>query len=299
MTIDQLLILAAAPQGIWIALWDILVLLTMALVLGTVAEKFGQSVIVGYLIAGTVVGPNVLAWISTERELFNIAELGVALLLFTIGLEFSPQRLLSLGSMVLKTGPLQVILTATLGFGGAVACGLGAGEAMVVGMMVAVSSTACVLRLLTDRAEIDSEHGRTAMGILLIQDAAVIPMMLLVSIIDLNSKCIAIACQYGLSCHLGDATRRDILEHAGIYRARVVVITVPDHATARHLIHLVRELAPSAFIIARCRYHVLHWELLHAGAHEVVDEEDQLGRRLAAHVRKFVGKPDADTPPGD
>ncbi len=66
-------------------------------------------------------------------------------------------------------------------------------------------------------------------------------------------------------------------------------ITVPDHATTRHLIHLVRDLAPDAFIVARCRYHVLHWELLRAGAHEVVDEEDQLGRRLAAQVRKLVG----------
>jgi hypothetical protein len=67
------------------------------------------------------------------------------------------------------------------------------------------------------------------------------------------------------------------------------VLTVPDHATTRHLIRLVRDLAPDAFIVARCRYHVLHWELLHAGAHEVVDEEDQLGRRLAAQVRKLVG----------
>jgi hypothetical protein len=66
---------------------------------------------------------------------------------------------------------------------------------------------------------------------------------------------------------------------------------VPDHATTRHLIHLARDLAPDALIVARCRYHVLRWELLSAGAHEVVDEEDQLGRRLAAQVRKLVGKP--------
>ena len=58
----------------------------------------GQSVIAGYLVAGTLVGPNVLAWISTQAELFNIAEFGVALLLFAIGLEFSPRRLMSLGS---------------------------------------------------------------------------------------------------------------------------------------------------------------------------------------------------------
>ena len=183
MILDALPILAAEPLGIWGVLLDILVLLAMALLLGTVAERLGQSVIVGYLIAGMLVGPNVLGWISTQRELFNIAELGVALLLFAIGLEFSPQRLLSLGRIVLKTGPLQVVVTAVLGFAGATVCGLGAREAIVVGMMVAVSSTACVLRLLTDRVEIDSEHGRTALGILLIQDVAVIPMMLLVSVL--------------------------------------------------------------------------------------------------------------------
>ena len=93
-----------------------------------------------------------------------------------------------------------------------------------------------------------------------------------------------------LGAHLGDATHRDVLEHAGIYGARAVVITVPDHTTTRNLIHLVRDIAPEVFIIARCRYHVLHWELLHAGADEVVDEEDQLGRRLAAQVRKLVGR---------
>jgi CPA2 family monovalent cation:H+ antiporter-2 len=110
--------------------------------------------------------------------------------------------------------------------------------------------------------------------------------------VDLNPDNIEIAHRYGLKAHLGDATQREILEHAGIYKARVFVVTVPDHTTTRHVIHLVRDLAPDAFIVARCRYHVLHWELLAAGAHEVVDEEDQLGRRLAAQVRKHVGKPD-------
>ena len=150
--------------GVWQVLQDIVVLLAASLLMGTLAERLGQSVIVGYLIAGTLVGPNVLGWISTQAELVNIAELGVALLLFAIGLEFSPRRLLSLGSIVLKTGPLQVVLTRSLVSPSRSCCGLDAREALVVGMMVAVSSTACVLRLLTDRAEIDSEHGRTALG---------------------------------------------------------------------------------------------------------------------------------------
>lgn len=80
MILEVLLGVAAAPLDIWNVLWDILVLLTMALALGAIAERLGQSVIVGYLIAGTFVGPNVLGWIATQHELFNIAELGVALL---------------------------------------------------------------------------------------------------------------------------------------------------------------------------------------------------------------------------
>ena len=97
--------------------------------LGTLAERFGQSVIVGYLIAGTLVGPNVLGWISTRAELLNIAELGVALLLFAIGLEFSPQRLTTLGKRTLGTGPLQVVLTAIAASTVALFCGLGGREA--------------------------------------------------------------------------------------------------------------------------------------------------------------------------
>jgi CPA2 family monovalent cation:H+ antiporter-2 len=109
--------------------------------------------------------------------------------------------------------------------------------------------------------------------------------------IDLNPNNIEIADRYGLQACLGDAMQRDVLEHAGIYDARVVVLTTPDHGTTRQLVHLVRDLAPNAQIVARCRYHILHWELLHAGAHFVVDEEDQLGRRLASQVRVLIGTP--------
>jgi CPA2 family monovalent cation:H+ antiporter-2 len=107
-------------------------------------------------------------------------------------------------------------------------------------------------------------------------------------VVDLNPDNIEAARRLGLKAHLGDATQRDILEHADILQARAVVVTTPDHATTRHLIHLVRDIAPDAFLVVRCRYHILHWELLSAGAHEVVDEEQQVGRRLAAQVRKLV-----------
>ncbi|MEX2187109.1 MAG: cation:proton antiporter, partial [Pirellulales bacterium] len=508
-----------------------------------------------------------------EPEIYYIAELGVALLLFVIGLEFSPGRLLDLGKRSLGVGVLQIVVTAAAAWAIARSLGIGGQEALVVGMMIAMSSTACVLRLLTDRAELDGLHGRAALGILLVQDVAVVPMMLAVSamagnrslgsvignvalsvllslaligvfyfaftvvvprlfnqrawhrnrdlpilmamivaigsawaaqqlnlspalgafaggvllavspvatqiradvrplstvlvtlffasigmfgdprwlmqnwwlvagmatailvgkplliavlarlfgqpwryavatglclaqigefsfvlatiaqrdvdgtvlmstttframvsatiisllatpylvavslgvgawfaarvsgpsvgrdlagegprpdarspvagtptetmvivgfgpagqrvaegvidphyrgivVVDLNPDNVAVAQRYGLRGILGDATQTEILEHAGIQRAKVVVIALPDHNTTRHLIHLVRDLAPDAHIIVRCRYHVRHWEMLNAGADEVVDEEDHVGRQLAERVLDVLGGP--------
>jgi CPA2 family monovalent cation:H+ antiporter-2 len=108
-------------------------------------------------------------------------------------------------------------------------------------------------------------------------------------VVDINPDNIATAQRYGLHGILGDATQTEILEHAGIQRARVVAIVLPDHNTTRHLIHLVRDLAPDAHIIVRCRYHIRHWELMSAGADQVVDEEDQVGRQLAERALEVMG----------
>ncbi len=178
---EQAQLLGIVDFGVWDALRDVLLLLLAAMLLGTIAERLRQSVIVGYLIAGTVVGPNVLGWISKQQEIFYIAELGVALLLFVIGLEFSPQRLLELGKKSLGTGIAQILVTAAITWTIASLVGLNPLEALVIGMMIAMSSTACVLRLLKDRAELDGIHGRGALAILLVQDVAVVPMVLAVS----------------------------------------------------------------------------------------------------------------------
>ena len=554
--------------GVWDALRDVILLLLVALLFGTIAERFRQSVIVGYLIAGTVVGPNVLGWISKQQEIFYIAELGVALLLFVIGLEFSPRRLLELGKKSLGTGVAQILVTAAITWVIARFVGINVQEALVIGMMIAMSSTACVLRLLKDRAELDGMHGRAALAILLVQDVAVVPMVLTVSamagkqpvssvvanlalsvalavvligifyclftfvvprlfkqrgwprnrdlpillamilalgcawaahevklspalgafaggvllavspfatqiradvrplstvlvtlffasigmfgdpwwllqnwvlvtglvlaivvgkplviavlarlfgqpwryavatglclaqigefsfvlatiaqtpvdgvalmpaatfralvsatiisllltpylvgdsqqvgswferlvargaiqrekphldetaqsdesgvasdsiliigfgpagqrvaegllsphrsrivVVDLNQDNVDIAHRYGLKGILGDATQSEVLEHAGISGARVVAIVLPDHNTARELIYHVRDLAPNAHVIVRCRYHLRHWELLNAGAHEIADEEFQVGQQLAEQASHIL-----------
>ena len=164
-------------------LFHVLLLLGSALLLGTLAERLKQSAIVGYLAAGMLVGPNVLGFIGGESmgDVDLIAELGVAMLLFTIGLEFSFGRLRKLGSVALLGGTLQVVLTALIVSAVATLLGLGPKAALAIGCMVALSSTATVLRLLVDSASIESPHGRNATGVLLLQDMAVLPITLVVS----------------------------------------------------------------------------------------------------------------------
>ncbi len=174
----------------WYILQDILVLLLAAFVLGGVAERLRQSAVVGYIIAGMLVGPNVLGWagvggggVDSSDAMAVLAEMGVSLLLFSIGLEFSFRRLRSLGAAALGGGALQVGVTLAIGAAGALAFGVPWKGALAVGAALALSSTACVLRILASRAAIDSVHGRASLGVLLFQDLAVVPLVLMVSIL--------------------------------------------------------------------------------------------------------------------
>jgi monovalent cation:H+ antiporter-2, CPA2 family len=163
---------------VWFLLTQVLFLVAGSFFLGIVAEKLKQSPIVGYLLAGILMGP----WVFDRQAVSQLAELGVALLLFSIGLEFSFSRLKRMGVIALGGGTLQVLITMlvfALGF----YYFLPFGESFALGAMVTLSSTAVVMRVLSDRAEIDSPRGRNAMGILLIQDIAVVPLVIMVSMI--------------------------------------------------------------------------------------------------------------------
>ncbi|MEM9789945.1 MAG: cation:proton antiporter, partial [Planctomycetota bacterium] len=167
----------------WSLLLQIVVLLTGALVLGAVMGRLKQSPIVGYLLAGVLLGPNALNWVPADDDVTVIAELGVALLLFTIGLEFSLAKLLKLGWRVFVAGALQVVATSALFAIGLVMLGLSPAVATVLGLAMSLSSTEVVLAVMQSRGEVDSQHGRFALGILLMQDLAVIPIVLIVSAI--------------------------------------------------------------------------------------------------------------------
>ncbi|MHC4938896.1 MAG: cation:proton antiporter [Planctomycetota bacterium] len=169
----------------WTLLLELVVLLGAALVLGGLFARIGQSPLLGYLLAGMVVGASG-DFVESGDDIDAIAELGVTLLLFSLGLEFSWKRLRGLGSKTLLGGVLQVVLTGALVVAVAMAFGLAGNESVAVGAMLALSSTAAVLRMLMDRAEIDSPHGRHAVAILLVQDMAVIPLAVLVSILGMG-----------------------------------------------------------------------------------------------------------------
>ena len=103
-------------------------------------------------------------------------------------------------------------------------------------------------------------------------------------VLDANSANIQIAQRYGVKTQLGDATQIEVLEHAGVPRAAVIVITLPDPATGRLLLQIARGLAPLAKVFVRSRYHIHRWQFVHSGAHVVVDEEDHVGAMLADEV---------------
>ncbi|MFM7051279.1 MAG: cation:proton antiporter [Planctomycetota bacterium] len=161
---------------------DILVLLAAALALGMLAERLRQSAILGYLVAGTLVGPNVLGWVAPGERIDLLAELGASLLLFTIGTEFSLARLRQMGGRSFAAGVAQIAVTGLVAAAAAGFGGLPISTALALGAVVALSSTAVVARLLVESHALDSAHGRQSMGILLVQDIAVVPIVLALSL---------------------------------------------------------------------------------------------------------------------
>ena len=156
---------------------DLLILFGMATLLAMALQKARQSTIVAYLLTGMLVGPSGLKLITSREAIELMAEIGVVLLLFTIGIEFSLKKLVQMRQVVLGAGGRQVGLTVAALLGICLALGLDWRQGLFWGFLVAASSTAIVLKLLHDRQELESPHGRAILGVLLFQDLCVIPMM--------------------------------------------------------------------------------------------------------------------------
>ena len=162
---------------------DLLLLMTSTALLVTLMHRLGLSAIVGYLTAGLLFGPYALQVLHDVESIHWFAEIGVMLLMFTIGLEFSLPKLLASRRLVLGLGGVQVIVLTSLFAGLLVLMEMHWGLAIVLGGAFAMSSTAIVLKQLAEQGEHNSTHGRIATGILLFQDIAAIPFLVLLPIL--------------------------------------------------------------------------------------------------------------------
>jgi len=153
--------------------------LGLALLGGLLAKALRQPVIVSYIIVGVVGGPAVLGLVSAEEdEIKLLAKLGIAILLFLVGLKLDIHLIRAIGPVALLTGLGQVILTAVLGFGLALLLGWDLTSAIYIAVALTFSSTIIVVKLLGDRRELDQLHGRLAVGVLIVQDILVVLAML-------------------------------------------------------------------------------------------------------------------------
>jgi Kef-type K+ transport system membrane component KefB/ActR/RegA family two-component response regulator len=152
-------------------------LLVLGAAIGFLGQWLRQPMIVAFIVAGIVAGPDVLGVVSSAVHVQVLGELGVAILLFLVGLKLDPGLLRTLGPVALVTGTAQVLLTALAGAALAWALGMPVQTAAVVGLALTFSSTIIVIKLLWDKGEVDSLHGRVALGLLIAQDLLVVVLM--------------------------------------------------------------------------------------------------------------------------
>ena len=171
------------------AVASLAILLAAALVGGMIAHRLRQPIILGYLVIGAAVGPNALGWVSDRSLVESVATIGVALLMFTLGLEVSVAQLRQVGRVGVWGGVAQIALTAAAGLIiGYFGFKWTLAESAVFGMGVSLSSTMVCLKILMDRGEVDSTHGRIMVAILIVQDMAIVVLVLLESLLGASGE---------------------------------------------------------------------------------------------------------------
>lgn len=167
---------------------EVLILLSSAVIMVPLARRFGFGAVLGYLAAGILIGPWGLSLIDDVETKLHFAELGVVLMLFVIGLELRPGRLMVLRRLIFVNGSLQLALT-TLALWPLAAWWLAdARLGFVVAVVLSLSSTAIGLQMLAEKKQLNSAYGRSAFGILLMQDLAVIPLLALIPLFAIEAE---------------------------------------------------------------------------------------------------------------
>ncbi len=159
-------------------LTDIVIIFALSTLVNLVFTKLKVPTVIGYLLTGMIAGPHLLSLIDEEHEIEVLAEIGVILLLFTIGLEFSLKHLLKIRRIVFFGGFVQVSVTAGVFYIISIFYDLNWQTGLFIGFLVALSSSALVLKLLQERSELSSNYGRTILGVLIYQDLLLVPLLL-------------------------------------------------------------------------------------------------------------------------
>ncbi|MBI1174850.1 MAG: potassium transporter [Sideroxydans sp.] len=176
----------------------VLILLAVAVGVVVLCRILRLPVMLGYLIVGILIGPHALGWIPDAPETRHLAEFGVVFLMFSIGLEFSLTRLRSMQRLVFGLGTAQVVATILLVMLASIFFGLDWRAGLALGGVLAMSSTAIVSKMLVERAELSTPHGQNIMGVLLFQDLAVVPLIIIIPALASSTEVIHITLGFAL-----------------------------------------------------------------------------------------------------
>jgi monovalent cation:H+ antiporter-2, CPA2 family len=160
---------------------ELLIVLCVATLTALVFERFRLPALLGFILAGTVIGPHGFGWIADIHRVHELAEIGMIFLMLTIGLEFSFDRLKGLKKTAFVGGSAQVLLSVALSIAVSLIMGWTIYQGFVLGSVIALSSTAVVFRNLIDRGQLETQHGRICVAILVFQDLAVGPLLIFIN----------------------------------------------------------------------------------------------------------------------
>ena len=157
---------------------EMAVLLLFAAAVGALGVRLRQPLIVAFIAVGILVGPSVLGWVSANDQVDLLAKFGITLLLFVVGLKLDLHIIRTMGPVALATGLGQVIFTSVVGYLIGYAFGMTPVTALYVAVALTFSSTIIIVKLLSDKREVDTLHGRIALGFLIVQDLVVVLVMI-------------------------------------------------------------------------------------------------------------------------
>lgn len=158
---------------------EIVALFLVSVLIAYICYRIKLVPVVGFLLAGVIIGPNALGLVYEQELVNNLAEIGIILLLFTIGIEFSLEKLSKIKTAIFLGGGLQVVLTIGVVIGILQFFGTDIKVAIYTGCLVALSSTAIILGLLSEQGKTDTPTGRLSLAVLIFQDLAIIAMVLM------------------------------------------------------------------------------------------------------------------------